>query len=192
MTNRQSNLLLAAAMLAALSGGASAAYAQTAPTDQPATAPAATAAPATTPPPAAAAPTLPNGLTAPPAGKGQVVFFRPFNMMGMALSFSVHEGAAGIGKLGVGSYFVYVGDPGPHTFTIQSEATDSVNMEIEAGETYYVKQTLGMGIVMGRPHLAMTDEATFAAKSLKLSSMKATDLAPEDVKQAAAAPAVAK
>jgi hypothetical protein len=118
-----------------------------------------------------------GGLIAPPtAGKGEIVFFRPSRLGGAALSFSVHEGKTGVGKLGNGSYFVLVADPGVHEYSIQSEATDNLRLEIDAGETYYVQQTIGMGIMMGRPHLTPSDQGTFAAKHLKLSTKTATDL----------------
>lgn len=54
----------------------------------------------------------------------------------------------GTGKLGNNSYFIYVGDPGAHAFSIQSEAADTLHMEVDAGESYYVKETLGMGVVL--------------------------------------------
>jgi len=118
----------------------------------------------------------------PPAGKGQVVFFRPSNMMGMALSFSVHEGDKGIGKLGNGSYFVHVADPGAHLFTIQSEVTDKLTLEIDDGETYYVKQTIGVGIVAGRPRLTPSEKGEFDRLKLKPSTKKPTDLKPKGAK----------
>lgn len=115
----------------------------------------------------------------PPEGKGQVVFFRPSNMLGMALSFSVHEGDKGIGKLGNGSYFVHTADPGQHLFTIQSEVTDKLTLEIEPGETYYVKQTIGVGIVAGRPRLTPAEQGEFERLKLKVSTKKPTDLKPK-------------
>lgn len=115
----------------------------------------------------------------PPEGKGQVVFFRPSSMIGMALSFSVHEGDKGVGKLGNGSYFVHVADPGPHLFTIQSEVTDKLTLEIDAGETYYVKQTIGVGIVAGRPRLSPSEQGEFERQKLKVSTKKASDLKPK-------------
>lgn len=134
--------------------------------------------------PAQAAETKDAGTAAakvapPPEGKGQVVFFRPSNMLGMALSFSVHEGDKGIGKLGNGSYFVHVADPGPHLFTIQSEVTDKLTLEIDAGETYYVKQTIGVGIVAGRPRLSPAEQGDFERLKLKVSTKKPTDMKPK-------------
>jgi hypothetical protein len=45
-------------------------------------------------------------------------------------------------------------------------------MEVEAGETYYVQGTLGMGIVAGRPNLSPSDESTFNGMSKKLKLAK--------------------
>jgi hypothetical protein len=128
-------------------------------------------------PAAEAAPAATGKVPPPPAGKGQVVFFRPSNMMGMALSFSVHEGDEGIAKLGNGSYSVFVTDPGTHLFTIQGEVTDKLTLEIEPGETYYVKQTIGVGVVAGRPRLTPAEQGEFDRLKLKVSTKKPTDKA---------------
>jgi hypothetical protein len=172
-------LLRNALLAAALTMAAAPALAQ----EQPAPAaapPAAPSEPAAPTEPAQATPKVQAGRVAPPpAGKGQVVFFRESKLGGMALSFSVHEGDKGVGKLSNGSYFVAVSDPGEHTFTIQSEATDRLTLEVESGETYYVKQSIGMGIMMGRPHLTPSDQAEFDKAKLKESTRTATDLGPK-------------
>jgi hypothetical protein len=153
---------------------------EVAPAPDAAAAPEAAPAPETAPAAEAAAPAQPAAaagtVSPPPAGKGQVVFWRPSKYMGMALSFSVHEGQKGVAKLGNGSYVIHVTDPGSHTYTIQSEVKDDLTLEVEAGETYYVEQSIGMGIMMGRPHLAPSEESAFAAKKLKESKKVATDL----------------
>lgn len=153
----------------------------TVPSPAPSPAPEAAPAPAPAEPtaPTTTAPSTSGLIAAPPAGKGQVVFFRQSKLVGAALSFSVHEGDKGIGKLGNGTYFIQVSDPGQHTFTIQSEAVDRLTLEVEAGETYYVKQTIGVGVVMGRPHLSPSDSAEFEKSKLKLSTKQASDLKPK-------------
>lgn len=119
-------------------------------------------------------------LPPPPEGKGQVVFFRPGAYVGMAVSFSIHEGDKGVGKLGNGSYFVLTPDPGAHEYTIQFEAKDALHMEVEAGETYYVQQTIGMGVLAARPHLTPSDKGAFQQlKHMKLSTKLPTDLKPK-------------
>ena len=111
-----------------------------------------------------------NTVSAPGEGMGQVIFYRPSKMVGMALSFSVREDGKGVGKLGNGSYFALTAAPGEHTYTIESEVTDKLTLEVDAGETYYVQQSIGMGIMMGRPHLAPSTAEAFGAKSLKVST----------------------
>ena len=124
--------------------------------------------------PAAASPDAAR-VGAAPEGKAQIVFFRP-TAAGFLLSFSVHEGDKGVVKLGNNTYQVIPIDPGTHTFMIESEAKDTLTLEAEAGETYYVKQTMAMGLLVGHPHLNLSDEASFnGIRSLKLSTLKATD-----------------
>ncbi len=139
----------------------------------PPTAPVAPAAAGST---ASAAPAPLNPVAPPPAGKAQVVFYRPSNFAGMALTFTVHEGYKGLGRLPNGNYFVWVAEPGQHTYSVQSEATDTLTLEVEAGETYYVQQTIGMGFFMGRPHLTLTTGPAFDAHKLTVSTAKATDI----------------
>lgn len=120
----------------------------------------------------------PNPIMAPPEGKGQVVFFRQAKLTGAALSFSIREGDTGIGKLQNGSYFVHVVDPGPREFNIQSEVTDTLRLEIEPGETYFVVQSITMGIMIGRPILTPSDAQTFQNKKMKVTTAVATDRKP--------------
>jgi hypothetical protein len=108
-------------------------------------------------------------VSAPPAGKGQIVFFRPFGP-GVALNPMVRDEAGDVGRVGANSYFIYVADPGAYALSVKSEATDTLHIEVDAGETYYVEETIGMGVLVGRPHLTPSDAAAFAKmKGLKLS-----------------------
>jgi hypothetical protein len=159
--------LIALSIVTALSV-ASLAHAQeatTPPTEQaPAaeTAPPAETAPAAeTPAPQAPAVALPAGISAPPEGKGQVVFFRPSRFVGGALSFTVREGEQDLGRLPNGRYFVHVAEPGIHEYEIGRN--DTMRMEIEPGVTYYAMQNTQMGVVAGRAVLSPSDQAAFEA-----------------------------
>jgi hypothetical protein len=66
-----------------------------------------------------------------------------------------------MGQLGNGKYFVVAVPAGDHVYNVRSEATDRLTLEVEAGETYYVQQTIEMGVMVGRPNLAPADLATF-------------------------------
>lgn len=142
-----------------LAGLAQAQDTTTPPAEQPAaTEPAPTAEP--TPAPAAEpAVALPEGIIAPPEGKGQVVFFRPSRFVGAALSFTVRENDVDLGRLPNARYFVHVAEPGIHEYEIGNN--DTMRMEIEPGETYYAIQSTQMGTVAGRAVLSPSDAAAF-------------------------------
>lgn len=111
------------------------------------------------PAPAAPVVTLPEGIVAPPEGRGQVVFFRPSRFVGAALSFTVRENEQDLGRLPNGRYFVHVAEPGIHEYEIGRN--DTMRMEIEPGETYYAIQSTQMGVVAGRAVLSPADQAAF-------------------------------
>lgn len=150
----------------AASSAAPATQAPAATSDQAAT-PAATSAPAAT---ADAAPAMVAGgkIAPPPAGKGQVVFYRERHFTGAAVVFKVREGDKVLGKLSTGVYFVAVLDPGAHDFSVHTENKDALHMEIEAGETYFVAGSISMGFLVGESHIAPSDEATFVKDLPKL------------------------
>ncbi len=131
----------------------------TAETVETAPTPEAAAAPEPPTPSVEAAASLPSGITPPPEGKGQVVFFRPNRLVGAALSFTVRENEAPLGRLPNGRYFVHVAEPGIHEYEIGRN--DTIRMEIEPGETYYAIQSTQMGIIAGRAVLSPSDAAAF-------------------------------
>jgi hypothetical protein len=144
------------------------------PSATPSVAIAAEQAPAT--PKVAAATSSTSRIGQPPPGKSQVVFYRE-SWLGAALSFTVHDEIGhGVAKLGAGTYVVASLEPGVHTFMIKGETTDTLRLELDADETYYVQQSMGIGIVMARPRLALSDETSFDKyPKLRLSTKKPTD-----------------
>lgn len=95
----------------------------------------------------------PVAIPAPPAGKGQIVFFRTGTLMGAAMGCAVNENGQKISSLGSGRYFVLVTEPGRHEYTVKSEAKDVLALEVEADETQYAMCRIKMGIMAGRPDL---------------------------------------
>jgi Protein of unknown function (DUF2846) len=115
-------------------------------------------------------------LAPPPAGKGQVVFFRP-SAMGMAIRCTIRENGKMIGRVGNGKYMVLTAAPGPHKYTTKTEATDELNLEVEPDETTYVKCKIAAGIMAGRPNLSPATKADFDAKSVKMGMQDMAKLA---------------
>ena len=110
----------------------------------------------------------PIAIPAPPAGTGQIVFFRAGGA-GFAMGCSVNENGEKISSLGAGRYFVLRTTPGRHEYTVKSEAKDVLALEVEEGKTQFAQCKIKMGILMGRPDLAPAKEADFRkAKNLKL------------------------
>ena len=75
---------------------------------------------------------------------------------------------AELGKLRNGKYFAVHVPPGKHDYTVHSESKDVLTIEAEAGETYYVSGSIGMGIMVGRPNLSPADQAAFEAAKPKM------------------------
>jgi len=131
-------------------------------------------------------------LPAPPAGKGQIVFFRKGGLQGSAVACSVHSKGQKVSSLGGGRYFIMVAEPGRHEFSVKTEATDVLALEVEADETQFAACKIKMGLMVGRPDIAPATEADFrAAKKLGLvdaDDMGEGALKPEEIAAALAAP----
>ena len=106
----------------------------------------------------------------PPAGMGQVVFYRS-SRMGWAISCRVKEGEQVVNRLPPGKYFIHVTTPGAHEYTVRSEARDLLRVEVEEGETQYVRCAIGMGIGVGRPNLSPQSREDFDRRGRGLDLM---------------------
>lgn len=117
-------------------------------------------------------------IAPPPAGQGQIVFFRTGGS-GFALGCQVNQNDQRVSALGAGKYFVHATAPGPQTFMVSSEAKDVLNLEVEADETQYVRCKIKMGIMVGRPNLEPSTKADFDKASHKLKLVDADDMGPK-------------
>jgi hypothetical protein len=105
-----------------------------------------------------------------PAGQGQVVFFRRKTLLGTGQWFNVREDGKALGKLTNGAYFVQTAAPGLHVYTAKTEPefNDTLRLQVDPGETYFVQGELTKGLIIGAADLTPSDRAAFdkAAKSL--------------------------
>jgi hypothetical protein len=108
----------------------------------------------------------------PEPGKGLVVFFRQSKFVGGGRAIKVHEGETVHGKLGNGTWLAVNLEPGTHEFVAKGEVQDRNPVEIEAGETYFMQASIGMGFVDARKNFALSDAATFQALMGKLKHAK--------------------
>ena len=109
-----------------------------------------------------------DNIASPAPGKGQIVFYRRGGMLGAAISCAVHEGGIKLTSLPPGRFAVVEVDPGVHNFSVKSEATDTIRIEIQSGQTAYASCHVTMGIVAGRPKLEVSNTTAFFADGQKL------------------------
>ena len=117
-------------------------------------------------PPAATAPAASTAGTS--AATATVIFYRPSKFVGGAIGFIVREGTTELGKLRSGKFFVLHVTPGKHTYVVHSEASDELTIDADAGETYYIEGEIGVGVLVGHPHIKPSDPASFEAVKTKL------------------------
>jgi len=94
-----------------------------------------------------------------PAGKAVVYLYRPSGFVGSAVSYTVNAGEMPIITLHNGGYFPYIAVPGRIDFWAKTEATSFCVIEVEAGQEYYLKGSVDMGILVGRPDLQQVHPA---------------------------------
>jgi hypothetical protein len=88
-----------------------------------------------------------------PKDKATVYVYRSSAMAGGAISYKVAVNGVDVSSLPSGGYFVSYVKAGENEISAKTEAKTSVTIDAKAGQSYYVKGTLGMGVLVGHPHL---------------------------------------
>lgn len=88
-----------------------------------------------------------------PDNMGLVYIYRPAKLMGGAIAYEVEANKVLVTHLPAGGYYPYFAKPGEIEFSAQTESKSAVTIDVKAGETYYIKGTIGIGFFVGRPHL---------------------------------------
>jgi hypothetical protein len=92
-------------------------------------------------------------VTSIPAGKAVVYIYRPPGFVGSALSYLVYADQLPVVSLRNGGYLPYFSQPGTVHFSAMTETESVALITVEAGGSYYLKGTVQMGLLMGRPKL---------------------------------------
>lgn len=110
-----------------------------------------------------------DNITPPAPGKGQVIFYRRGGFGGSAISCAVSdENHQRLTHLPPGRFSAVDVEPGLRLFSVSSEATDVMRVQVEAGKVYYAQCSIAMGFFVGHPQLAVTDQAAFFGMGAKL------------------------
>jgi hypothetical protein len=125
--------------------------------------------------PVAAAPEI----ASPPTGMGQVVFYRP-SSMGALISCRVSSNGQVVNRLPPGRYFVHQVPAGVYDYSVKAETTDVLKVNVEEGETSYVRCAINMGIMTGRPNLSTQTREDFDKRGKKLKLQAAWEPKDDD------------
>ncbi|MDB5429147.1 MAG: hypothetical protein JWP35_263 [Caulobacter sp.] len=143
--------------------------------------------------PAAAAPEAATPAAAPAAApsdaastKGHIYFFRPWRLSGGVYTYHIVEvgddgkpakGTPHLGDLPNAGAFEVDVEPGIHSYNITgpmaiNKDEDRLRIDVEPGETYYIEQTVRMGLVTGGFKLVPADKVRFDKSKVKMTVQK--------------------
>jgi hypothetical protein len=88
-----------------------------------------------------------------PEGVGLIYLYRESAFFGGGVTYDVKVGETVITTLPSGGYYPYLVKPGEVELWAKTEARSAVTVDVKAGEVYYVKGEVGVGFLVGRPHL---------------------------------------
>jgi hypothetical protein len=95
-----------------------------------------------------------------PTDKAVIFIYRP-SAFGFAKAYEVKRGDDTIVTMRSHGYYPYVTNPGPVTLSATTETTDTVTLDVQPSQAYYVKAGMKVGVWVNRPTLAVVtaDEA---------------------------------
>ena len=101
-----------------------------------------------------------------PEGKASIYLYRN-EMYGGAIAMTVTLDGKLAGRTGPETYMLWHVDPGPHEIMSITENEAKLDLDVDAGATYYVWQEVKMGMWSARSQLHEVDEATGRAGVLE-------------------------
>ncbi len=112
-----------------------------------------------------------SALGSVPPGFGRIVFYRSDSIVGAAVQPEIRLDGQVVGQSKPGGFFYVDAAPGKHTASASTEAASSVDVQVVAGQTHYVRSAIGMGLLVGRVVLSV--EGMFTARG-ELSNLSYT------------------
>jgi len=97
-------------------------------------------------------------LSAVPASKGRVFFYRDNTFMGGAVRPDILLNGQVVGVSRPGTYFVADVAPGTCEVMARTETTVTLSLDIRAGETHYIRSAISMGLLVGRIQFTQVTE----------------------------------
>ena len=95
--------------------------------------------------------------TIPPQGKALVYVVRP-NRAGGLIKFKLHVDGIHVGTTKARQFLYSILNPGPHLFMSKAENRSEMQLNLEAGKTYFLKQKIKLGGIKARNELILVNE----------------------------------
>jgi len=95
-----------------------------------------------------------------PPDKAIVYVYRTAQFVGDGVTYTVNAGGKPLVKLLPNGYIALLAEPRETEFSAETEATSSITLDLEAGQTYYLKGGIGVGFLVGHPKLTLVDATT--------------------------------
>lgn len=86
---------------------------------------------------------------------GLVYFYRPKKWFQGGLNYTVNANGFKIDTLFNGGYFTYIAKPGRIQLSVRTEITSYLVLDVQPGQTYYIKGSTRPGSLIPRPQLQM-------------------------------------
>ncbi len=111
--------------------------------------------------------------------KGVVYLYRPGRAVGAAVSSQIKVNGQNAGGTGPGTFFRWELKPGTYVFSAAStESSAAVELDVKAGEHYFLMQNEHIGLSSGRVSLKEVDEPT-GMKAVKGSKLLVSTYVPD-------------
>lgn len=107
-------------------------------------------------------------ITAPPAGRGQIVFFRSAKTPKPANTLRIRESGIERGRLASGRYLVQVVPPGRRIYAVSPQKAGALALKVEEGKTYYVEAFVATGRGVNHARLSPSNAHAFEGQFKKL------------------------
>ncbi len=94
------------------------------------------------------------------ADQGRVYFYRVSSMIGAAIQPTIQLNGAAVGDSKPGGFFFVDQTAGSKAVSTSTEVEKKLTFTLDAGQTRYVRTSIGFGIVAGRVYPELVDDAT--------------------------------
>lgn len=112
------------------------------------------------------------------AGEGRVYFYRDVSGVGAAVKPDIRLNGQVVGSVAPGGFFFVDRPAGTYTASSSTETDTSVQFQLADGQSAYLQFSITMGLMVGRPQLALRGEAEGKAQLPALAYVGSIPLSP--------------